>query len=85
MIRVRLREAMLKLQRASGNRRVTYEWLAKETGLSRATLEAMGSRTSYNPRLSTIERICTALECTPAALLEYIPGSGRGRPRSRRP
>jgi DNA-binding Xre family transcriptional regulator len=84
VIRVRLREAMLKRQRAAGNRRVTYEWLSKETGLSRATLEAMGSRPSYNPRLSTIERICVALECTPATLLEYVPGSGRSRPRGRK-
>jgi DNA-binding Xre family transcriptional regulator len=84
VIRIHLREAMIRRQRADGDRRITYEWLAKETGLARATLEAMGSRTSYNPRLSTIERICAALECTPANLLEYVPDSGRSRPRGRK-
>lgn len=50
--------------------RITYEWLAKKTGLSRPTLEAIGSRGTYNPTLSTIERLCLALECSPADLLE---------------
>lgn len=83
MIRIRLRDAMLRRQRVLGQR-VTYEWLSKQTGLARATLEAIGSRPNYNPRLSTIERLCAALECTPSALLEYLPDSARPRARGRR-
>lgn len=79
MIRVKLREMMEHRQRGSAER-ITYDWLAKKTALSRATLEAIGSRPSYNPRLSTIERLCEALQCTPSQLLEL----SSGRPRARR-
>jgi putative transcriptional regulator len=75
MLRVRLREALEAAEARMGER-ITYDQLAKLTGLSRATLEAIGSRPSYNPRLSTIERLCDALDCTPADLLEIIPDSG---------
>ena len=50
--------------------RITYEVLAIRTGLSRATLESLASRESYNTRLSTIEKLCSALGCTPGDLLE---------------
>jgi len=49
---------------------MTYELLAERTGLSRATLESLASRPSYNTRLSTIEKICKALGCQPGDLLE---------------
>jgi len=71
---------MRRRERATGER-LTYETLAKKTGLSRATLEAIGSRESYNPRLSTIDRLCLALECSPGDLLEIEPGSKRLRRR----
>lgn len=50
--------------------RMTYELLARRTGLARATLESLASRESYNTRLSTIEKLCRALGCTPGDLLE---------------
>lgn len=74
MLRVKLREALEAAEARLGER-ITYDQLAKLTGLSRATLEAIGSRPSYNPRLSTIERLCDALDCTPADLLEIVPNS----------
>ncbi|MDA8350651.1 MAG: helix-turn-helix transcriptional regulator [Pseudomonadota bacterium] len=51
--------------------RVTYDFLARSTGLSRATIEALASRPGYNPRLSTIERLCEVLEINPGDLLEW--------------
>ena len=78
MIRVRLREAMQKCHDESGAP-VTYEWLARKTALSRATIEAIGSRTTYNPRLSTISRLCEALRCSPAELLELSTGAPSSR------
>jgi putative transcriptional regulator len=83
VIRVRLREVMQRHERGGGER-LTYALLAKKTGLSRATLEAMGSRSSYNPRLSTIDSLCTALDCTPKDLLDYSPGNVRNRSGGRR-
>jgi DNA-binding Xre family transcriptional regulator len=74
---------MRRRERTTGER-VTYETLARKTGLSRATLEAIGSRASYNPRISTIERLCAALDCTPGDLLDYSPAAPRLRPKGRR-
>jgi putative transcriptional regulator len=83
VIRVRLRDCIERRERDSGEH-ITYDWLAKRTGLSRATIEAVGSRPTYNPRLSTIEILCEALECTPAELIEYTPGRSRQPARGRR-
>lgn len=66
---VKLRSAMERYSQSSGEQ-MTYERLATVTGLSRATLEAIGSRPEYNPTLATIERLCVALECEPGELLE---------------
>ena len=73
MIIVKLREAMKRFHAETGER-LTYEKLAERTGLSRPTLEAIGSRQDYNPTLSTIDRLCEALRCQPGDLLERVPG-----------
>ncbi len=52
--------------------RMTYERLAEVTGIARATLESLASRPNYNTRLSTIEKLCRALDCQPADLLELV-------------
>lgn len=59
--------------------RMTYELLAQRTGLSRATLESIASRDNYNTRLSTIERLCRALDCQPGDLLELTEEAEDGR------
>jgi DNA-binding Xre family transcriptional regulator len=70
-------------ERATGQR-VTYESLAKATGLSRSTVEAAGSRSNYNPRLSTVARLCEALGCSPNNILEYIPSKPQSGARERK-
>jgi putative transcriptional regulator len=76
VIRVRLREAMRRHERAIGAR-ITYGWLAKRTGLSRATIEAIGSRPRYQPSLEAIDLLCEALECELVDLLERKPARAR--------
>jgi putative transcriptional regulator len=71
MLRVKLREALEAAEARLGER-ITYHQLSRLTGLSRATLEAIGSRPSYNPRLSTIERLCDALDCQITDILEIV-------------
>lgn len=71
MIRVRLREVMDEHRRRTGER-ITHEHLAELTGLSRATLESLASRDTYNTRLSTIAKLCRALNCQPGDLLELV-------------
>jgi putative transcriptional regulator len=58
--------------RSRTGQRMTYELLAQRTGLSRATLESLATRETYNTRLSTIEKVCSALGCEPGDLLELV-------------
>ena len=53
--------------------RLTYEELARRTGLSRATVETLGSRPSYNTTLATIDKLCGVLGCGLNDLLNYEP------------
>jgi DNA-binding Xre family transcriptional regulator len=69
---VKLREAMEAQRRRTGVR-VTYETLAEQTGISVATLQSLSTRAGYNTRLSTIARLCRALECGPGDLLVLLP------------
>ena len=68
MIEIRLRDAIKSYNERSGER-LTYDELAMRTGLSKATLEAIGSRADYNPTISTIDSICSALDCPVSELL----------------
>ena len=68
MIRVKLRDAIEKHRRRTGER-MTYERLAQATGLSRRTLESLASRPGYNTTLDTIGKLCRVLGCQPGELL----------------
>ena len=59
--------------RTRTGRRLTYDDLAALCGLSVATLQSLGARPNYNPRLSTVRVLCVALECQPGELLELVP------------
>ena len=74
MIIVKLRDAMEAHRRRTGTR-LTYEVLAEQTGIAITTLQSLAARPGYNTRLSTIERLCIALGCTPGDLLELSTGS----------
>lgn len=69
MLRVRLREAMEAYKVRTGTR-VTYRTLAEASGLAVSTLQSLAARPTYDTRLSTIERLCVALDCQPGDLLE---------------
>ncbi len=46
--------------------------VAKDTGLSRTTLTNLYYRRTAQISLSTLERLCTYLECTPNDIFRYI-------------
>ena len=73
LIRILLREAMDLYQRRTGVR-LTYKSLAEQTGISSETLQSLAARPGYNTRLSTVEKLCLALECSPGDLLELCAG-----------
>lgn len=72
-ISVRLRDAMEDYRERTGIR-LTYASLAQATGIAEDTLQSLAVRPDYNTRLSTIARLCAALDCKPADLLELSGG-----------
>ena len=66
---VKLREAMEAYRRRHGVR-LTYDSLSAKTGISVDTLQSLAARPGYNTTLSTVEKLCRALECSPGELLE---------------
>lgn len=70
---MKLREAMDAYRERTGVR-LTYASLAQETGIAEATLQSLAARPEYNTRLSTIARLCAALQCRPADLLTLTEG-----------
>jgi DNA-binding Xre family transcriptional regulator len=70
MLKLKLKDAMT-LYASRHGQRVTYDWLAERTGLSRATIESLASRPSYDTRLSTIDKLCNALNCQLDEILEF--------------
>ena len=80
MIAIKLREAMETYKRRTGNR-MTYVILAERTGMAEGTLRIIGSRDDYNATLATLEKICWALDVTPADLLELVDDRPKPEPK----
>jgi DNA-binding Xre family transcriptional regulator len=70
VIEVKLREVMAAYSK-NNNCKLTYHELAELSGLSKATLEAIGSRPDYNTTLTALDTLCRVLECSISDLLEY--------------
>lgn len=78
MIIVKLREAMEDYRRRTGVR-LTYDAIAERTGISVNTLQSLATRSGYNTRLTTIEKLCRILECSPGDLLYLTPDDESNR------
>ncbi len=76
---------MQAYKRRTGDR-MTYEILAQHTGIAIGTLQNMGSRPYYNTTLTTLARICDALDVTPGDVLELMPDlpKAKRRPKEKR-
>jgi putative transcriptional regulator len=73
MIEVRLKDLLAERGR-------TRYWLAKETGIQFKTLSRIGQAASNNRiELSTIDKICRALQCQPGDLLVWIDDTQESR------
>jgi DNA-binding Xre family transcriptional regulator len=82
MIRIKLRQAMEAYRKRTGIR-LTYPLLSKKTAISVDTLQSLAARPGYNTRLSTIEKLCRALKCSPGDLLELSTETKGGRDEDR--
>jgi len=67
-IRFDLRKALEDVEAKTGIR-ISYESLAKRTGLSVDTLKSIATRGAYNVSLRNIASISDALKCNP---IEYL-------------
>ena len=54
-------------------RKMQSQELAEKIGITQANLSILKTGQAKAIKLSTLEAICKALDCTPADLLEYIP------------
>lgn len=54
-------------------RKMQSQELAEKIGITQANLSILKTGKAKAIKLSTLEAICKALDCTPADLLEYIP------------
>ena len=54
-------------------RKMQSQDLAEKIGITQANLSILKTGKAKAIKLSTLEAICKALDCTPADLLEYIP------------
>ncbi|MFO7814022.1 MAG: helix-turn-helix transcriptional regulator [Pelovirga sp.] len=71
MIRYRLKELMADLQFKEG-KRVTFDEIAKQTGIHRTTLSKIANQRSYNTSTDNIDRLCQFFKCQVGDLMEHI-------------
>lgn len=70
MIKIRLRDAMRNYSERRGVK-ITYQQLSEVTGISKATLETLGSRANYNTTLAVLDTLCRHLDCDLSDLVTY--------------
>ena len=59
----------------------TFYWLAKETGISHATLWRLKKGKSLGINFATLERLCQTLSCQPGDVLKLADEKKRGKRR----
>lgn len=63
------------------DRRRTFYWLAKETGISHSTLWRLKKGKSVGINFATLERICQMLSCQPGDVLTLASDKKTGKRR----
>ena len=71
MIQCRLRELMAATRRRE-RRRVTYDDIRSQTGLSKTTLTRLANDRADRVALSVIDRLCVYFQCQPGDLFVYV-------------
>jgi putative transcriptional regulator len=62
----------MHLSRLLGERRIKIAELSRKTGISQHALLKLYHEKTEKVRLDTLERICQALDCQVADLVEYV-------------
>ncbi len=74
MIRIKLKQKMDDVHFDTGCR-LSIADIAKDTELSRSTLNRIINTKGYNVGLDAIDQLCGFFDCQPGDLLEYYPDS----------
>lgn len=64
---------IMRLDRIMADRKIKSKELAASIGLSEVNLSRIKTGKLKGIRLSTLEELCRALNCTPGDLMEYSP------------
>ena len=72
MIVIKLRDAIGVYRRRTG-KRITHREIADATGISKSTLDTIGSKFKYNATLETIDKLCAVLDVTLDQIRERLP------------
>jgi putative transcriptional regulator len=64
-----------RVSRAMGERRLKITDVARRSGLSYQTVFDLYHDRAQRIDLTTLDKLCRALECSVGELLEYVPGS----------
>ena len=63
----------IHLSKLLGERKINMAELSRQTNISKNTLSGFYHEKNTGIRLDTLEKICKALNCSIADLLEYVP------------
>lgn len=64
---------IIRLDRVMADRKVNLNTLSEKVGISTVNLSQLKTGKVKGIRFSTLEAICTVLNCQPADLLEFVP------------
>jgi len=59
-------------------RKMSLNELSEKVGVTPSNLSILKTGKAKGVRFSTLERLCAALDCQPADLMEYLPEEKRG-------
>ena len=59
-------------------RKMSLSQLSEKVDITLANLSILKTNKAKAVRFSTLEAICTALNCQPGDILEFVPGEGTG-------
>ena len=71
MIKYNLK-ALISEKEFNEGRRITYDEIAKSTGISITTLSKIASQKGYDTAVSKIEKLCLYFKCTPEDLITIV-------------
>lgn len=65
---------IIRLDEMMARRKLRLNELAVKVGITEANLSILKTGKARAIRFSTLEALCTALDCQPGDLLEFVPG-----------